>query len=81
MERSQEIKVLRLARVEGRLDPIFRYLSEQIGLTERPIAPEGPEWPYKRAWNDGNTAAFLKVYKWLENITLPSPDAAENTED
>ena len=76
-----DAELLRTAKAQGHLEPILAYLNREIGRSDKPVEPVGPEWPYKRAYNDGVTAGGMKTLKWLEGMCEPSPDGAENTED
>ena len=81
-EAKRAVSLLRSARSQGFLDPIFNELEKRIGGAEAPVEPEGPEWPYKRAIQDGVAAGLIDFSKWLDvRSTIRSPDGAENTED
>ena len=72
---------LRSAQEQGLLDPLIEYLDREIDRLYRPIEPEGAEWPFKRAKQDGEIVGFAKVKERILNLTKISPDEAENTED
>ena len=76
----QERKLLRSARANGLLEPVFEELRSRAGKAEAPIEPEGAEWAMKRAYKDGRAAETLDFYSWMMMVAKPSPDEAENTE-
>ena len=76
-----EAELLRSARAQGLLEPVFAYLRREIEKVEKPLEPTGAEWPYLRAFKDGEVSLGLRVLKGLENRSKPAPDEAENTED
>ena len=80
-ETRREAGKLRAARAQGLLDPLLDYLNRQIGLTNSPEMPMGPEWAFQRAFADGQTQQTMKILDWIEGRTSISPDEAENTED
>ena len=77
--RQQEVSLLRAANASGYLNPIFEYLARKIRDAEKPERPQGQEWPFVRAFKDGELNAYLEMHRWLEGRTRVSPDAAENT--
>lgn len=70
---------LRAARAQGLLDPIIEFIERSIRDATMPERPTGPEWPYERAWRDGELSAYVKTLRWIDGRSKPSPDAAENT--
>lgn len=77
----EEAGQLRAARAQGLLDPIFRRLRDMIGAAEEPVEPIGAEWPYVRAFRDGELKSLLRFASWLDMRSKPSSDATKNTED
>jgi len=49
--------------------------------SSKPIKVDGPEWPLKRAAQDGEAGAYLGMLAWLSGRINISPDEAQNTED
>ena len=61
--------------------PLFEMLEDEIDRATRPEEPSGPEWPYVRAFRDGEANAIEKIAAWIKRMSKPSPDGAQNTED
>ena len=58
----------RALRVSALMDqPGYKDLCSLLTqMVEQQIAePDGPEWPYKRAFADGKNASALEVLTWL----------------
>lgn len=72
---------LRRAHADGALDGLLEFLNGRIARHEVPGEPTGAEWPYKRAFQDGQLSEAVAVVKWLEGRLKKSPDGAKNTED
>jgi len=66
---------------QGLLDPLLEFLKRDIGQSQKPIEPSGPEWALKRAFRDGAAAKAIEIQKWIVGRSTTSPDEAENTED
>ena len=82
MERGQRDRdLLKAARAQGLLDPLFDYLVRRVNKLTEPEEPSGSEWPYKRAYRDGMIKEAAKVLEWLDGRSKLSPDEAKNTED
>lgn len=71
---------LRRAYESGALDILMDYLKGRVERHELPQEPSGAEWPYKRAFCDGQLSEAAACYKWLVGRVKKSPDGAENTE-
>jgi len=71
---------MRVIKAQGLLEPLLEYLDREIERLGKPIKPEGTEWPFLRAYNDGGVAAVngLKVHLISR---AKAPDEAENTEE
>ena len=82
-ERDQEqmarLQALRMAHRQGALDLIIEKLKGDVARSEAPTQPDGPEWPLRRAFEDGKLSEAATLYRWLMG-RLGSPDGAENTE-
>ena len=78
---QQEVDLLKTARAQGFLEPIFDYLTREIKRSSKPEEPSGPEWSHKRAFNDGRTVEAKSIFDWLDGRSKLSPDGAQNTED
>lgn len=78
---KRDRRLLQAASANGHLDPVFRRIESEIGKAERPLMPEGAEWPNKRAFMDGQSFGLLELLGWLKMASKPSPDEAQNTED
>lgn len=74
------LQALQMAHRQGALDLLLKYLREQVERSEAPMPPEGPDWPLKRAFEDGKLMQAGATYKWLMGRLKGSPDGAENTE-
>ena len=74
-------KGLREARQLGLLNELFLHLEKEVGNAEAPLEPTGPEWPYKRAFKDGELNGLVKLTAWLDSRSKPTPVGAQNTED
>lgn len=72
---------MRTARQEGLLDPLIERLEKSIADNSADVPVEGPEWPYKRAKSDGRVAEAADILAWIERMSKPSPDGAQNTEE
>lgn len=79
MEARRRIQALREAYKAGALDDLLAYLRNEIGRNDAPLEPEGPEWPYKRAYQDGKLNQAVATFRWLDGRLKESPDGAENT--
>ncbi len=78
-ERSRQAALQR-AHSDGALDGLLEFLNGRIVRHEVPGEPTGAEWPYKRAFHDGQLSEAVAVVKWLEGRLKQSPDGAKNTE-
>lgn len=82
MDKAKQLAmILTAAKSQGHLDPILDYLERGIDKLGRPIAPQGPEWAFERAFDDGGRKALMDLKTWIEGRTNYSPDGAENTEE
>jgi len=72
---------MRAFKAQGLLDPVLDYLDREIKRLMKPIEPQGAEWPYLRARQDGGVAIAEKLKQHLITRSKPAPDEAENTED
>lgn len=80
--KPQEVnRRLKAARNHGNLDPIFRWIEDEVAKREKPDEPQGPEWPYKRAYSDGFVDGLSRLYRWIVARSEASADAPSNTED
>jgi hypothetical protein len=71
---------LRRAHSDGALDGLIEFIEAQVSRHELPVEPTGAEWPYKRAFQDGQLNEAVTIHKWLAARIKKSPDGAENTE-
>ena len=71
---------LRRAHADGALDGLIEFLAGRIDRHELPGEPMGPEWPYARAFHDGQLNEATTIAKWLDARLRKSPDGAKNTE-
>lgn len=63
----------------GLLEPLLEYLEIQIRVASRPLEPEGSDWPYSRAFRDGEASQAVKTLSWIEGRSHTTPDGAQNT--
>ena len=73
--------LLAAARAQGLLEPLLSYLDRRIEENSKSEKPEGPEWPLKRAYQDGAANEAKDIRKWLNNRSKPTPDGALNSEE
>jgi hypothetical protein len=78
-ERAQQA-ALRRAHSDGALDGLIAFIESQVSRHELPTEPTGAEWPYKRAFQDGQLSGAVTIHRWLAARLKKSPDGAENTE-
>lgn len=78
---EQDRDRIRQAYNQGLLDPLIKYLERMAKNSSKPIKVDGPEWPLKRAAQDGEAGAYLGMLAWLSGRINISPDEAQNTED
>lgn len=71
---------LQRAARQGQLDLLFEYLERQVKDAQKAIPVDGPEWPLKRAFRDGQLQQAMDIAVWLTGRCKASPDGAENTE-
>lgn len=59
----------------------MQVLDDHMGLLSVPQEPEGPEWPYRRAFLDGRLHEATMLKKRILSLAYTSTDGSENTED
>jgi hypothetical protein len=76
-------RLLAEAHRQGLLEPLYQWLEDHRLRFDAPVEPQGPEWPFVRAYHDGRKAEADALVKWINRtVTMDvSPDGAENTED
>ncbi len=77
----EQSRRIREAYQLGLLDPVLEILDDHMGRTRAPKEPEGPEWPYRRAFLDGRMHEAESLRRWILGLANPSTDGSENTED
>jgi hypothetical protein len=74
------LAALRAAHRSGALDLLIEKLAADMRRGEAPLPVDGPEWPLKRAFEDGKLHEAASLNSWLMGRLRESPDGAKNTE-
>jgi hypothetical protein len=78
---QRDSRKLSEAKRLGLLEPLFDYLQRTLAQKQGGLEPTGPEWPYLRAFRDGEAKNAASTLAWLHSRCNISPDGAQNTED
>jgi hypothetical protein len=78
-ERARQAALQR-AHSDGALEGLIEFIESEVKRHEVPSEPTGAEWPYRRAFQDGQLNQAMAIHRWLAGRLKKSPDGAENTE-
>lgn len=81
MKEREAARRVKEAYQRGLLDPLFEVLDDHAARLGAPKEPEGPEWPYKRAFLDGRLNEVEAIRTRILALAHYSTDGSENTED